>query len=116
MDAAALIARMAEQRTRWVDLPGGRRVQIRRPLETDFGRFVGGVTVEHVCEYACGWAGFTEATLLGDAVGASDAVEFTAELWAAYVRDHGDEARTVISAIVAAVSEHLEAKGSAAKN
>lgn len=116
MDAAALIARMAEQRTRWADLPGGRRVQFRRPLETDFGRFVAGVTVEHVCEYACGWSGFTEATLLGAAVGASDAIEFAPALWSAYVRDHADEARTVISAIVASVSEHLEAKGAAAKN
>lgn len=116
MDNAALIARMAEQRTRWADLPDGRRVQFRRPLETDFGKFVGGVTVEHVCEYACGWSGFTEATLLGDAVGASDAVAFAPELWAAYVRDHSDEARSVISAIVAAISEHLEDRAEATKN
>jgi hypothetical protein len=51
MDEAALIARMEEQRTRWATLPDGKRVQFRRPLETELSKFRGGVDIEHLCEY-----------------------------------------------------------------
>lgn len=116
MDIAALIARMDEQRTRWVSLPDGKRVQFRRPLETEFGKFRAGVGVDHLCEYACGWEGFAESDLLGAAVGASDAVAFAPELWARVLRDRIDYVPTLAQAIVTAITEHLDAKATAAKN
>ena len=68
-DASRALQALRKGRLHWVDLAPGRRVQFRRPLETEMYRFVGGVTVEHVVEFVCGWEGFTEGTLLGEAVG-----------------------------------------------
>lgn len=116
MDDSALIAKMDAARARWVDLPGGKRVQFRRPLETDMGGFVGGVTVEHVCAHVCGWEGFTEADLLGAGIGASDAVRFTPALWARVVRDRIAYVQPVASAIAQAIQEHLVAMEAVAKN
>lgn len=116
MDAAALIARLHEQRSQWVPLLDGRRVRIRRPDEVDFHRFVAGVGIDAVCEYTTGWEGFTEATFLGAAVGASDEVPFDAQLWAAYVRDHQTEAKLCVEALARMISEHLASRDSTAKN
>ena len=116
MDTAALIARMQEQRSTWVPLPGGQRVRLLRPVESELHRFIAGVNVEDVCRHADGWDGFTEATLLGPAIGASDPLPFNAELWAAYVRDRVDVAKVCVTALAKLISDHLERKDSAAKN
>jgi len=116
MDQSALIAKMAEQRSRWVSLKDGKRVRFRRPLETEFGKFRAGVTVDHLCEYVFDWEGFTEADLLGPAIGASDAVAFDPELWSTVVRDRIDYVQPIAEGIVAAITEHLEARETAGKN
>lgn len=116
MDVTALLARMAAQREAWVDLPGGQRLQYRRPPEVELPRLMGGVGLEHVVGYACGWDKFTEADLLGPAVGSSDAVAFSPELWRAYVQDHADALQAVAAAMAKTVSEYLERKAANAKN
>ena len=116
MDEAALLARLDEQRMRWADLPDGKRVRYRRPLETEFAKFRSGVDVEHLCEYVCGWEGFTEADLLGPAIGASDPVNFTPKLWERLVRDRIDYVQPVAQAMVQAITEHLEQREAIAKN
>jgi hypothetical protein len=116
MDEAALLARLDEQRKHWAELPDGKRVQFRRPLETELPRFAGGVTVEHLCEYACGWAGFTEADLLGAAIGADDKVDFSPALWSRLVRDRVDYVQPVAVAMVNCITEHLASKAATAKN
>lgn len=110
------LAMLRAARLHWCDLAPGRRVQFRRPLESEMHRFIGGVGVEHVCEYVQGWDGFTEGTLLGESVGSSDALDFTPELWSEYVRDHTDEVATVAKAIAAALKAHIEAREAAGKN
>lgn len=118
MDAAALIASLRSARQSWVELPGhpGAAVRILRPLEAEFGRFVAGVTVEHVCSHVDGWRGFTEATIQGAAIGAEDAVEFDAALWAEWVRDRVECVEAVAKAIGAAITAHLQARKAAAGN
>lgn len=115
-DPAALIARLHEQRRRWVDLPGGARVRFLRPAETEFARFRLGVTVEHVCEYVDGWEGVSEATLLGASVGASDPLPFTSDLWSTVVRDRMEWVPPVARAIAQSISDHLAAKDATEKN
>lgn len=110
------LAALRSGRLHWCELAPGRRVQFRRPLETEMHRFVGGVTVDHVCEYVCDWDGFTEGTLLGESVGSSDPLDFAPELWAEYVRDQSEVSSTVAKAIAAALKTHIEARGAAAKN
>ena len=91
-------------------------MQFRRPLETELGKFRGGVDVEHLCQYVCGWEGVTEADLLGPAIGANDAVDFSPALWAGLVRDRIDYVQPVAQAMVDAITDHLASKASAAKN
>lgn len=117
MDAvAALIARMDAQRTRWVSLPDGKRVQVRRPLQTEMRQFIGGVNVDHACQYVCGWEGFTEADLLGAAIGSSDPLPFDTALWSRVLRDRAQYVQPVAEGIVAAIDEHLQQVGTAEKN
>lgn len=111
-----LLAQMALQRSRWVELGDGLAVAMLRPLEVDLPGLAGGVRVEHVVQYAHNWRGFTEAVLLGKAVGGSDAVAFHADLWAAWVRDHIDAIPPVAQALADAVTAHLAAREAAAKN
>lgn len=116
MDVAALLARMAEQRAHWVDLGNGLRLRYHRPPEVDMAGFTGGVKLEHAVRYACGWEGFTEAVLLGPAVGSSDPVPFAPELWEAWLRDNFQHVPTVTKAIAESIVVHLAARGDVAKN
>jgi hypothetical protein len=111
-----LLAKMASQREAWVDLPGGQRLQYRRPPEVELPRLAGGVTPELVVEYACGWDKFTEADLLGAAVGSSDSVPFAPELWAAYVRDNSEVLQVVAMAMAKTVTDYLLQRQAEAKN
>ncbi len=112
----ATIKALREQRLFWVDLGDGLRVQCRRPVETDMHRFLGGVNVEHVCEYVAGWEGVTEATLLGEAVGSSDPVPFDRELWAEWARDNAAVCGKVAQAMADAMSAFLSRREAVAKN
>lgn len=116
MDADKLIAQLDQQRTRWAALPGGKRVQYRRPLETEFHKFRSGVEVDHVAEYVCGWEGFTEADILGAAIGGDQAVPFNARLWERIARDRLDYVAAVATAIVDAITDYLAQRDAAAKN
>jgi len=110
MDAAVLLLKRLGQRTHWVDLPDGKRVQVRRPPEVEFARYVNGVSAEHVAACVVGWSGFTEADLLGSSAGSSDAAEFSPELWADVVRDRIDYVRIVAEGLARTITEHLERK------
>lgn len=113
---------MREQRLHWVELDEGaesgqgRAVRYRRPAEAEMHQFVAGVSVDHVADFAVDWRGFTEATLLGSAIGSSDDVPFSREAWGLYVRDHLDESQKVAKAMANAMREHIAARAEAAKN
>lgn len=115
-EESRLLALIRQQRQQWLELQPGLRVRFSRPPEADMGALAAGVTVEHVCRYVDGWEGFTEATLLGAAVGSSDPLDFSAALWAEYVRDRARYIAVVAEAIAAAVQAHLAQSEAAAKN
>lgn len=122
-DLQRVLRAMREQRLHWVELGPklgvafeGLAVQFRRPAEAEMHRFVAGVEVDHVAEFVVGWRGFTEATLLGAAIGSSDAVDFSADAWALYVRDHLQVSGEVAQAMADAMRTHLMSRADAAKN
>jgi len=115
-DVQGLLARMAAQRESWVDLGGGRRLQIRRPPELEMADLAGGVRLEHVTRHACGWSGFTEAVLLGPSQGSDTSVPFHADLWAAYAADHAEDAAKACQALADVVSSYLKRRAETAKN
>lgn len=121
-EQAALIAQLLAAREHWVDLAPGKRVKLRRPMEGDLeGMFRGTprrftVALEDVQKYAVDWQGFTEADLLGQSIGSSDPLPFSAEVWALAVGDNLDwlqEARKGLEGILAA---RIEARLAAAGN
>lgn len=117
MDAAAIRAALLSARQSWVALPDyGAEVRIVRPPEAQFGKFVNGIDVEHVCAHVDGWRKFTEATLLGASVGADDPVDFSPELWADWVRDRVDVIQLVARALADSISLHLREREAVSGN
>lgn len=115
MDVKTLLARAAAQREHWADLGNGKRLRFLRPVEVEMPALLNGVTVEHVIGCANGWEGFTEADLLGAAVGASDPLPFHVDLWSAVVRDNAAYVAAVSQAIADAVTEYLKRKAGTEK-
>lgn len=126
---SSLIARVLAQRDSWLTLREAAegkpalRVQLRRPPEGEFHRFSGrpGVSrsqqmAELVPAYTVGWEGFTEAELLGPAVGASSPVPFDAELWAVVLLDNLEWLGACANHLTGLVSQYLAARETATKN
>jgi hypothetical protein len=94
------------------------KVTFSRPPESDFSKLLVNtpdgprwvVTLDHVKRYVNGWEGWTEADLLGSAVGASDPVPFDPELWSVVAEDSTELVSKVGQAILDAVVAYLEKK------
>ena len=119
---AQLIKRLREQRMQWVDLDlPGKRVRLIRPTEIEIGlHFIKGgsvsVGVEEVERFTVDWEGFTEADLLGAAVGSSDPVPFSQALWAEVISDRAGWVRQLATELLDIVVKHGAEKKVDAKN
>lgn len=120
MSQSQLIGKLRAQRTEWVDLTDkgdqGERISFVRPPEVEWRSLTGGVTLEHVRRYCNGWAGFTEATVLGESVGSSDPIEFDADLCAEILSDRGEWLGKVANQIVESVNRRFEERRAALGN
>lgn len=120
--AGRLITRLREQRMTWVELAAlpGKRVRIIRPTETELAEFFQGsrltVGLEQVKRYVVDWEGFTEADLIGAALGASDPVPFDAALWAEVVADQSAWVRQLAQDLLDHVLAHRVAAAADEKN
>lgn len=124
MKPSAIIAAMLAQRSSWVEIAEGKRVQVRRPPETEVGALVvrgtdGKITglraeLPEVRRYVVGWEGFSECDLVEG--GASDPVEFHPDIWAVYVEDRRDVVNTVAARLIDMVLTHEKAVLDTAKN
>ena len=113
---ADLIGKLRAQRESWHDLGDGKRVRIRRPVESEFGTLLRGILLEHVQKYVVDWEGITEADLLGPAVGASDPVPFSPEVWAEVISDKAEWVGSIAGRIAEVVSEYLDKRKAAQGN
>lgn len=119
---AQLIKRLREQRMQWVDLDlPGKRVRLIRPTEIEIGlHFIKdgrvSVGVAEVERFTVDWEGFTEADLLGAAVGSSDAVPFSQALWAEVISDRAGWVRQLATELLDIVVKHGAEKKVDAKN
>lgn len=117
MSAEVLLARMLAQRERWLDLPEGKRLRVRRPSEAQLAAMRGRFSADDAKACIVGWSAFTEATLLGKGHGAEDVeVDFAPELASEYFDNHVEEFGEVITALVAEVTAYLERRTDAKKN
>lgn len=99
----------------WVDLDGGKRLQLTRPHEADWRRF-SAPTVELVASYVRGWDGITDADLRGAAIGTGDPMPFDAELCLEVLLDNLDWSNAAQDGLIRAINAHATAKAETAKN
>ena len=127
MDAKLLLAQMRRNREQSVDLGDGKSVTFRRPPEAEMNALLEPtapgsdkvtfmVDVQHVRKYVVGWKGFTEADLLGSAVGSDTPVEFDAELWDELCSDRLEWVTKVAKAILDSVVQFINNRADTAKN
>src|SRR5574343_637511 len=120
MDYTALIARMDEQRAQWLDLVDfpGKRLRFLRPLETDIHGMRAKTLrdiAESAAEFVDDWSGFTEATLLGDAVGSDQPVAFHRALFVRWLRDRTEVVAALGEAIKASIDAYVAARDQSRK-
>lgn len=129
MSAERLIARLREQRDSWLVLREAGdgepelAVCLRRPTEAELpayrpaeGQTMHQLLTEAVCRTAVAWRGITEAELLGAAIGSSDPVEFSSELWAEVVRDRADWVNACAGHLMEQINSHLTGRAEQRKN
>ena len=115
-DSAQLVARMLAKRESWVIVEDGKRLRIRRPPETDLGRFRIGLAVADVAAAVVGWEGITESDILGDDDGSISAAPFSADLCFEVLRDRAEWAGKAAEGVLDAIRAHLDAREDARKN
>lgn len=116
MDLQLLKKRLIEQRQSWVDLEEGKAVKIQRPSEAELGAYSRSTPVDDARDRVVDWRGFTEADLLGAAVGSSDPVPFDREVWVEVVSDRLTWVKVVSEAVSASVAAHNLSIEAAEKN
>lgn len=116
MNATDLIARVLAARDQWVDLEAGKRVKVRRPAEAAMPALRSGMAPETVARFCVDWEGFTEADLLGAALGSDTVVKFDVDLWVTVALDHLEWIGKVSEKVVESVSAHLAKRSEAAGN
>lgn len=123
MDKATLIAGALAKRAEWLDLDGGKRVRVRRPSEVeslallrrnDDGTPYIAAGAPEVKKHVVGWEGFSEADFT--AAGASDAIDFDADLWAVWIDDQRVAMQKVAQKIVDLIAAHEKAVADTEKN
>ena len=123
-NTSALLLALRRQREVTVKLGGAKKVTFLRPAEVEMAKLLHGtgdtrtweVGLAEVQSCVVGWDGFTEADVLGQAVGSSDPLAFDAELWALLVADKIDWMRKVADAILKSVVDHINKQDATAKN
>ena len=117
---ASLVERLRAQREFWVPLdeakPQGLRVRLIRPQETGMHKLLLGLDAAKLAEHTTGWDGFSEADLIGAALGSSDPLPFDAGAWAEVLADRADWFAVLAKAMQDAIVKHLEARDAASKN
>lgn len=120
----ALIRQLLSAREHWIDVAEGKALKIRRPLEAEmqtmFRRVEGKpafrVEFEDVLRFATDWRGFTEADLLGDAVGSSDPAPFDREVVRIAIGDNLEWLQSAINGLSDLIIERMTARATARGN
>lgn len=123
MTPEALVKKLLAQRDFWCDVAPGKRIKLRRPAEMEWlgllvreeGKVVGlRVGLPEVKRYAVDWEGVTEADMIPS--GASDAVEFHPDVFAAVIEDRSAWCAQCAAALSDRVVEYLQAQDDAQGN
>lgn len=126
MDAKQLIEQMRQQRRRWLDLKGGKRVRIQMPTDLevvrdfmapgDDGKLALRADIDQVRKYVVDWEGFTTADLLGAAVGSDQPAPFDPGIWDLVIQDHLDWVRLIAQGLLDAIVQRQQQRETDAGN
>jgi hypothetical protein len=122
-DPSETVRRMLTQRRRWHELddPPRRALLLQRPGALRLMRMrAGGLDAEgavrEVSEAVVDWRGFTEADLLGQAIGSSDAHPFSREVFECWIEDNVDSLEQAAVEYFELIRAYVDSKGGAEKN
>jgi len=110
--SAALIAKLLRSRESSV-VAAGRTFTVRRPTDADALGLSGSTAITLAQRFVVGWD-LQELDIIPG--GGPDKVPFDAELWAAWMVDRPELWQPLSDAIVAAYSQHADARKDAEKN
>lgn len=119
---SAITRRLLATREQWLELdpegtPNRRALLVRRPAETELSRLRNGIDVEDAARACVGWRGFTEAALLGPALGSQDTqVPFLPDLCLEVLRDNAEWVNAVTERMATALQAHIAARLETRKN
>lgn len=124
MAGNAQAAALRKRREKWVDIDEGKRILFRRPTESEMGAHLEGngedrtwvIRNDDVFKYVIGWEGYTEADILGAAVGSSDLLPFDAELFREFSLDDVGMLGKVAKGILDSILSYISQKAAVAKN
>jgi hypothetical protein len=114
-------AMMQARESRLILLPAGngrgeRSVTVRRPDEAGMVRLKNAPTLDIARECVVDWHGWTDADLLPEGVGGSDARPFSKAVWAVYIGDHLEHAAQIETYVIDLIAAYFSTKESAEKN
>ncbi len=104
------LARFQKSRESTVHV-GAWQFTVRRPSALDVARLGaegGRISLEFACRFVVGWSGINEADLLPG--GEPEPVEFSDDLFAAWIADQPDAWNAIVSGVIDAYQRHEAAQ------
>lgn len=125
MDQTAIIKKIREARSIWIELGDGKKIQIIRPTElqayqkfyknNDAGLMVFSLEFDAVKEFITAWDGFTEADILGQEIGSSDKIDYQPEFFDEVLADRLDWVPLIVGGLISEIQKAQEKKANAVK-
>lgn len=125
MDQTAIIKKIREARSIWIELGDGKKIQIIRPTElqayqkffkkNEDGKSVFALEFDAVKEFVTAWDGFTEADILGQEIGSSDKIDYQPEFFDEVLADRIEWVPIIVGGLIAEIEKAQKKKAESIK-
>lgn len=125
MDQTAIIKKIREARSIWIELGDGKKIQIIRPTELQaYQKFYKknasesmqfSLEFDAIKEFITAWDGFTEADILGQEIGSSDKIDYQPEFFDEVLADRLDWVPLIVGGLISEIQKAQEKKANSVK-
>ena len=125
MEQTAIIKKIREARSIWIELGDGKKIQIIRPTELQAyqkfyknngsGSMQFSLEFDSIKEFITAWDGFTEADILGQEIGSSDKIDYQPEFFDEVLADRLDWVPLIVGGLISEIQKAQEKKANAVK-
>ena len=125
MDQTAIIKKIRDARSIWIELGDGKKIQIIRPTElqayqkfykkNDTGLMVFSLEFDAVKEFITAWDGFTEADILGQEIGSSDKIDYQPAFFDEVLADRIEWVPIIVGGLIAEIVKAQKKKADSVK-